>query len=465
MKKNIPRRLFLKGAGSVLIGIPLLEESFAAKAFAATSTAALPTRLITMSFGLGIEKALQAELWNGPLEPLKPLANKMAMFSNLRNEKIRGDGSTPHVRVGGALLTGVKQNGESRAGGSSLEQLARLTLHPNGVPSLNGLPSKSAGIWSRTLQPTQYTRHWNSDGSPGERPERRPSKVFASIFGSIPPSGETPGTDTLASKMRRSVLDSVVDQYKTLVAPSSYLGQDSKERINTHLETIRSIELELAGADSAATQIEAGELPIASDYKDPTGISFYDAKSGALTGPTCTWQSAQQAFRLMGDLYVLALKVDALRFGSLIFVGAGEHIRFSGTYNATNIGKSLDFTKTFATRSPHDGIFHNHVPDSIRVYQHYVVSQFAYVMQQMDAVVEPNGKTLLDNTCVVLGTEYGLNHEDTGNIFHAVVGGNGKFKAGQYNNLWGFEDVYKTVMDAYKIKHSIAGNTLSNILV
>ena len=267
MKKNIPRRLFLKGAGSVLIGIPLLEESFASRAFAATSPSALPKRLITMSFGLGIEQALQAELWNGPLEPLRPFASKMAMFTNLRNDRIRGDGATPHVRVGGALLTGVKQKGETSAGSSSLEQLMRLTLHPNGVPSLNGLPSKSAGIWSRTLQPTQYTRHWNSDGSPGEKPERRPSKVFASIFGSIPSGGGTPGATTLEAKMQRSVLDSVVEQYKTLVSPSSYLGHDSKERINTHLETLRSIELELAGADSAAGQIEAGELPVAGDRK------------------------------------------------------------------------------------------------------------------------------------------------------------------------------------------------------
>ena len=52
MKKTFPRRVFLKGAGSILVGLPLLEESMS-KAYAAGE---IPTRMLTMSFGLGIEK-------------------------------------------------------------------------------------------------------------------------------------------------------------------------------------------------------------------------------------------------------------------------------------------------------------------------------------------------------------------------------------------------------------------------
>lgn len=470
MKKQfINRRLLLKGAGSVAIGLPLLEEFSPDKVWA--QDGAMPYRLLTLSFGLGLEKSLQDEGWNGPLEPLKDIAHKGVMFSNMRNDHMRGGGE-PHFEVGATLFTGIRQQGFHQANGPSMEQAMRMHFHPNGVPSLNGLLSKSAGIWSRTGAVPQYMRVWNADGSPGERPERRPSKVFDAIFGSIN-SDLTNNTNDLEIqkelRIRRSVLDSVKDDYLRLTGSNSYLGQESKNRINNHFETIRAIEKSLIEGDIAATDIEQGEmqlsLPNKDDYQDPPGIPFYDAPSGPQTGPMTHWQEAQKAFRLISDLYVLGLSMDALRFGNLIFVGAGEHLRFDGVYTATNIGGTLDFGRTFANRSPHDGILHSYVRSSFRIYQHYVISQVAYALKEMDKVVEPNGKTLLDNTLSILATEYGYNHEGTGNIFHALYGGNGKFRLGtKFNNNWGYNNLYKTALDAYDVAHNIPGNTIGEML-
>ena len=468
MNKYINRRLFLRGAGSVLIGLPLLEESFGVKALAQTNIT--PTRCLTMSFGLGIASDLQSEQWNGPLEPFKDLADKMAFFSNLNNNQLRG-GGTVHFDVGATLFTGIKQDGTRQANGPSLDQLMQLKLHPQGVPSVTGVPIMSAGMWSRTGAVPQYMRHWNSNGSAGMRPERRPSAVFDRLFGSFNPgsSGETNVELEIERRIRRSVLDNVVEQANTLTGPNSYLGKESKDKINAHLEAIRSIEQELISGDLADEEISNSELnatlPLASDYTDPEGVSFYDAQSGATTGPTVSHEAAQNAFRLSGKLFALGFYMDALRFGSLVFVGAGEHLRFTGTYNASNIGQSLNFSETFASRSPHDGIFHNYVKDSIRVYQHYVISQLAHVLKEMDQLVEANGKTVLDNTLTVIGTEYGRNHEGTGNIFHAVAGSNDKFQPGQYDAAYGFNDLYKTLMDAYNIDHNISGDTVSELLV
>ena len=115
MKKRFPRRLFLKGAGSVVVGLPLLEESFAQ----AQAADPVPTRLLTMSFGLGIEKDLQDELWSGPLAPLKNVANKMMMFSNLSDANLAGPG-TAHFKVGATQFTGKKQPTDKKSGGPSL---------------------------------------------------------------------------------------------------------------------------------------------------------------------------------------------------------------------------------------------------------------------------------------------------------------------------------------------------------
>ncbi len=470
MKKHqLNRRLLLKGVGSVAIGLPLLGELYSEKVWAQDNV--MPYRLLTLSFGLGLEKSLQDEGWNGPLEPLKDIAHKGAMFSNMRNDHLRGGGE-PHFEVGATVFTGIKQQGFQQANGPSLEQAMRMHFHPNGVPSINGLLSKSAGIWSRTGAVPQYMRVWNADGSPGERPERRPSKVFDAIFGSINPALIN-STDLAVQKelrIRRSVLDSVNEDYMRMTGANSYLGQESKDRINNHFETIRAIEKNLIEGDIAASDIEMGEqilgLPNSDDYLDPPGIPFYDAPSGPQTGPITHWQEAQKAFRLIADLYVLGLSMDALRFGNLIFVGAGEHLRFDGTYNATNIGDSLNFGRSFASRSPHDGILHSYVRSSFRVYQHYVISQLAYALKQMDNVTEANGKTILDNTLSILATEYGYNHEGSGNIFHALFGGNGKFKLGTKNNSnIGYNNLYKTALDAYGVRHSIPGDTINGLLI
>ncbi len=470
MRKDqvLNRRLFLKGAGSVVVGLPLLEEMFPAKVWAQDS--ALPKRCLTMSFGLGIEKSLQDERWDGPLAPLQSVASKTAFFSNLRNQHLKG-GGTVHFEVGATQFTGIKQKGTTSANGPSLEQIFRLHYHPNGVPSLTGLPSKSAGLWSRTGSVCQYIRHWNLNGGRGERPERRPSKVFDAIFGSLQKPGSGGGggmTDPeveLEKRIRQSILDTVVEQYNSLKSSNSYLGNDSKLRIEEHLDTVRAVERELINGDLAATEIEQnepGDFPVASDYQDPP-LTFYDNASGRPPGPNPRWQDAQKTFRLSGKLFALGMEIDALRFGSMIWVGAGGHLRFTGEYNAELIGRSYNFSNT-KNKSPHDAIFHSYNKDAVRVHQYFALSQLGYVLEEMDKVTEPNGKTLLDNSLVVLATEYSKNHNGGAGIFHAVCGGNGLFKAGHYDGAWGFNDVYKTVLDAYQIDHKINGTTIGEIL-
>ncbi|MEN9581994.1 MAG: hypothetical protein RJA70_5003, partial [Pseudomonadota bacterium] len=398
MKRTLNRRLFLRGAGSVLIGLPLLEE-FAGNTLQAQN-AATPDRVLTLSFGLGIEKPLQAEGFAGPLEPLKNVAPKAAFFSNLENNSMQ-NGATVHFNNAATMFTGVAQNGHNGAGGPSMEQIVKNHLFPGGVPTISKVPSKSAGIWSRTGAITQYVRHWNDNGSAGETPVRRPSQVFKSLFGgvNIPAPGGGGGMPApvdpnaaIQNKVERSVLDTVMAEYDTLKGAGSFLGVASKARIDAHLSAIREVEMQLVKSDAVEGMLMGGAGCVPPDmaaYMDPADVSFYDAPSGAIGGPTVPWEAAQAAFRLSGDLFVLAMACDSLRFGSLIFVEAGGHIRFQGMYNA--IGGSLDFTSEFAGKSPHDAIFHMYQAEKVRIYQHYVMSQMGYVLDKMDAITEPNG--------------------------------------------------------------------------
>lgn len=470
--RSLNRRLFLGGTGAALIGLPLLEELVPERAHA--QAGGVPRRVLTLSFGLGIEKALQEEGAMGPLQPLLKFAGKAAFFSNLTNAHLAGSG-TVHFRVGATQFTGRKQDGYN-AGGPSIEQIVKNHLHPGGVPTVTGVPSVTAGLWSRTGAVSQYTRQWNQDGSPGPRPERRPSKVFQSIFEKYQSSpqqpmasdGEPAAADPqalLEAHVQRSVLDTVKDQHSTLTGNRSFLGKASKARIDNHLTEIRQVEKQLVIGDRLAAKMEAAEcgVPNSTDFADPDGVTFYDAPSGPTGGPEINYGVAQTAFRLSGKLIALGITCDALRFGSMVFYGAGGHMRFRGTYEATAIGASLDFDDV--DNSPHNAIFHQYVKDSIRAYQHFAISQLAYVLEELDAVTEPNGKTALDNTLTVIGTEYGRNHDDDGQIFHAVLGGEGKFAPGQYDGNHGFDDLYGTLMKGYDIPDSgIGGEEIPGLL-
>ncbi len=450
----ISRRLLLRGAGSIAIGLPFLEE-FMPRARASNGDE-LPCRLFTLSFGLGIERAMQQEQFAGPLESLEPFADKAAFFTNVDATPLSASG-TPHFSTAAATFTGVPQrpaNADYHAGGPSMEQVMKKALHPMGVPNVS-LPELSVGLWSRTGAVSQFTRHWNTDGSPGMRPERRPSNVFNALFGSFEPptEGEPTPEQLVRNHVDRSVLDSVMDQYSSLLGDGSPLGAASKARIDNHLAAIRDVELQLAPTEGGSVPLDC-TVPEPGDYQDPGGYSFYDAAEGA-TGsgaPTLDWQIARDVMQQLGQLMALGAACDALRFGSMLCVGGGGHVRFTGTYDA--LGDSLDFESTLGDGTPHDRIFHDYNRDAIRVYQHFSIGQLTHMLTAMDAIVETNGRTLLDNSLILLGTEYGENHDAT-NTFHAVLGGGDRFNPGWYDQAIIPSDVYHQALAAYGVDSEI----------
>ncbi|MBX2803049.1 MAG: DUF1552 domain-containing protein [Myxococcales bacterium] len=456
MSRTPSRRAFLRGAGSIAIALPLLPELMSVAR--AQSDDGVPWRLFTMSFGLGIEHAMQLERFDGPLQPLAPFADKAAFFTNVDGGGLASSG-TPHFSTSSALFTGVHQQGSSgnyHAGGPSMEQVMKRALFPNGVPNVSAAEI-SCGLWSRTGADSQFTRQWNSDGSPGPRPERRPSRIFDALFGSFEPDATKPDPERLArDHVHRSVLDTVTEQYRSLLSDRSVLGARSKARLQLHLDAIRSSELQLAPTEGKLPGGLACDPPEASDYLDPEGHSFYDAASGPVgpSSPSIDWQVADEVMQLLGELLALGMSCDAVRFGSLIFVGGGGHVRFDGTYEA--LGGSLDFGDRFAGGSPHDLIFHSYDATAIRLYQHFSIRQLAHALSAMDAIVESNGRTVLDNSLVLMGTEYGKNH-DVEHAFHAVLGGGGRFASGWYDQQLGPEHVYHEALAAYGVDSGIPG--------
>ena len=159
-----------------------------------------------------------------------------------------GSGTT-HFKTGDVLFVGEPQKNEYTAAGPSLEQLMLRELHPMGSPTR--LSSVSAGLWFTYGAPSRYVCHWNYDGSPGPAPERRPSRLFARLFGE-PTPGARPNPDPArTARIKRSILDTVLEEYKFAIGDRSYLGAESKAKLKIHLDGIRNVEQRLIPTEAA----------------------------------------------------------------------------------------------------------------------------------------------------------------------------------------------------------------------
>jgi Protein of unknown function (DUF1552) len=459
VRRSIHRRTLLRGAGSVAIALPFLEEMAPPKARAAELD--VPSRLVTLSFGLGIP-AEQAELgFSGPLEPLQPFASKLACFSGLDMSQAHTYGTgTTHFKTGDVLFVGEPQKNEYTASGPSLEQLMLRELHPAGSPTR--ISSVSAGLWFTYGAPSRYVCHWNYDGSPGPAPERRPSRLFTRLFGELTPGASLDPAPARSARVKRSILDTVLEEYHFAISDRSYLGAESKAKLKIHLDGIRNVEQRLIPTEAALLPETPG-CTLPAEVGDPEGLP-YDQEipdTPQLPGvfkphsAPMDHQAYLEAFRLQAELLALALRCDVTRFGSLLLTDKGGNLQFKGKYSGAAVG-TIDFDLETATDSIHNELFHRQRLPEIAQYQHYCMSGVALALAAFDdpLFLEANGKTLLDNTLVVIGTEYGLDHGLSG-VFHAVAGGHGHFKTGFFPQPANVIDLYDTVLKPYGIQSGI----------
>ena len=128
-EKQISRRTMLRGVGTATIGLPFLEEMLVSRALAAPRTAAggdkIPVRAFNVFFGLGIPKPIQAEGYEGVLEPLKPLRDKLLIMREVDQVRCDESGINAHFDGASGASTATPPNGSARSGGASLDQVIR----------------------------------------------------------------------------------------------------------------------------------------------------------------------------------------------------------------------------------------------------------------------------------------------------------------------------------------------------
>jgi hypothetical protein len=441
----------LKGVSTVTIGLPLLEEMTVSSAMAAQPKAA-PVRAFNVFFGLGIPAPLQTEGFDGVLEPLKPLSDKLLIMRNVDQVRCDEKGINAHYDGASGAFTAEPPDGEAKSGGPSIDQVVRKAHYPDGMPA-RMVPTLIGGTFFRRSRVGRYVHSYNQDGTVAALMQEKPRDLFDRVFGTISIAGGD--KDVRQQRLRRSVLDTVVNQYKFYTGANSPLGAASKARVAEHLDRIR--EFEQRAYEMKDKRTGAPSLPPRSKIAhggpaDPGGM-----------GIDITLEELTSEWRLVADLYALAIQTDRVRFGSLTFLAAGERIRLTGDYEYE--GKKIwhfdDAAQQNATGD--QGCSHEwwhkfnekRKNEALRAHAHMKMREVAYFLKRLDGdeSMEANGKTILENSLITISTESGDGrHNDVkrelSGVFHAITGASGRFKTGQIMDV-GAEglDVYNTMLD------------------
>ena len=454
MPKNLHRRTLLRSVAAATIGLPLLEEMMLSSATAAPKSE-VPVRAFNVFFGLGIPAPLQEEGFDGVLEPLKPLSDKLLIMRQVDHVRCDESGINAHFDGASGAFTAVPPNGEAKSGGPSIDQVIRKSHYPDGLPP-GMVPTLIGGTFFRRSRISRYVHSYNDDGTVAATIQEKPRDLFDRVFGKMQATG-----DARDQRLNRSVLDSVVDQYKFYAGANSPLGDASRARVADHLDRIREFEqraYEMSAHTDGSPSLPPRSKLLHGGQADPGGEGI-DMKLDDLT----------REWRLMADLYALAIELDRVRFGSLTFLAAGERLRVTGDYKYDGrliyrFNDEQELGKSGSGGCSHEW-WHQFNPKKenkqLRAHAHMKMREVAYFLKRLDESKESNGKSILENSCITISTESGDGrHNDVkrelSGIFHAITGANGRFKTGEIMDV-GAEgiDVYNTMLTAMNSKQKL----------
>lgn len=451
----ISRRTLLKGLGSISVGLPFLEEMMAAPGPGST-TPEIPVRAFNLFFGLGIPAPLQKEGFEGVLEPLAPLKDKLLILRDVDQVRCDESGINAHFDGASGAFTAEPPQGEARAGGPSIDQVIRRHCYPNGMPA-GVAPTVVAGTFFRRSRVSRYVHSYNPDGSVAATMQERPRELFDRLFGTVA-VGDT--GNAREQHLKRSVLDSVLEQYRFYTGQRSPLGKASRARVADHLDRIREFEQR---AFSPAQIEDEDRLR----RPDPSMVLHGGLADPGGEGIDITLDQLTTEWHLMADLYATAIQMDRVRFGSLTFLAAGERIRLTGDYHF-NGSKRFTFDDSRQLNAGgSQGCSHEwwhkfnekRTNEALKAHAHMKMRELAWFLTRLSGPdsVEANGRTILENALFTISTESGDGrHSDVkrelSGVFHAITSANGRFKTGQIMDL-GAEglDVYNSMLHAMEI--------------
>ncbi len=403
-RKHIPRRTFLRGAGTML-ALPLLDAMVPARTLLAQTAANPRTRFTGIFVPHGMAPGYWVPATEGAgfefpmiLSPLEPFRDRTVVMSGLWSKSAEpppGVTGADHW-VAAAYLCADKPKKTAGADiydGTTIDQLIAEKI---GQETL--LPSIQLGVEDPGANSSNcgegyscaYTNSisWSTPTKPLPM-EINPQVVFERLFG----DGGTAEERAARRQQDRSILDSIT---KTLARFKVQIGAEDRVRVDEYLGDVREIERRLQIAAKAST-----EVPTATPYGVP--------------------ESFDEHIKLQFDLLALAFRADITRVSTLLY--------------ARDLTARV-YPESGTTISFHGGSHHAEDPKRIAEYaklNRYHVAMLAYFIDKLRSTADGDG-TLLDHSLILYGSNMGDSNQHLHyDVPHVLIGGaSGKLKGGRH---------------------------------
>ncbi len=386
-RRPVDRRYFLRGTGAAAIGLPFLQAmgpTLGQRVLAATPPDQSPKRFVAMCATLGFHTPYlfpETEGRDYKLTPylshLKDHRDQLTVLSGLSHPNQQGNnGHASEI----TWLTSAQRPGLAGFKNSiSLDQVIADQIGPQ-----TRYPYLALGTSGRSMS-------WTSNGV--EIPAvSSPAKLFKALF--VNGNEKEVAAEMSGLKRGRSILDTIGRRAKEL---NQSLGHQDKHKIEEYLSAVRDLEKRFQQSEGWVTRpkpkVDAGQPQDIADKTDAI---------------------AKQ--ELLYDMIVLAIQTDSTR--TITY-------QLSGMNAVPKIG---------GVSSDWHGLSH-HGKDPAKIEELKLIEAaefkaFNRFLTKLSSVIE-NGKSLLDHTAILYGSNLGnASAHDWHNLPTIVAGGG--FKHGSY---------------------------------
>jgi hypothetical protein len=326
-RTQVNRRAFLRGVGTVAIGLPFLEGLPSRSAWAAGEEPVFSFFIMTQNgvvqenFWPSATGALtEATMAGKAVEKISAFAENLLMIKGL---KLPGGGSNcSHAQGCVQVMTGAapaSAGNSSTAGGPSIDMVISKALNPAGTDPL----TLYAGAFNGAYIAERLS--FSSAGTPARSAQLNPYETYKKLVNLVDttsptspaPTGTGGGVVTGPSAAdelllrQKSVNDLVRDEFKSLLGRSDLSTEDVR-RLQSHMDGIRQLEANIVSTGETMNEVNEGSPETAT----PTGSSECAVGNLNVTGLDAFKNGVtyNQAGHMIEDLVKLHGETVALAF-------------------------------------------------------------------------------------------------------------------------------------------------------
>lgn len=449
MAFRLHRRTFLRGAGGVAIGLPVLECMLDSNGVAYAGGGAIPkryaivfagqalggdgyaknaNRVAGMSFTEEGHFIAPPETGSGytittPLQPVADLVNDFSIVSNMRIPWNAASTDGAAVPPGGAyrdfhgggcspLLSGTRSTvANFTANGISSDQVI-AQMNPGSL--YDSLVFRAQPSWylaGSSYSGRQYLSYTGAN-APVEA-QASPQNAFTTLFGNFTPdNGDDVARLDFELRSRRSVLDLVLAKRDGIV---NRVGSADRTRLEQHFDELRDLEMRI-------NAIDPGSIPACSLPMDPGAdpdIGGDNAGSGSGDIGTNTGYSDEDTrARVLVDLIHMAFVCDLARVATLQVTVFQSHMNVWQLSNDLGLPIRADQHEV-----GHNGDTENRGQVVVSTLLGWHVDIWGRLVRKLKETPEGAGNAL-DNSAIVFMAEAGhgtqLNDGVSPNATHSV---------------------------------------------